>query len=95
MKTKYLKGMLAILIVLVFTLPVLAFSIDVDAASRSNGLSWAQVVYENVTIDAGGNASKITGESDQQKVLDLVDQLKTIKVNSYEGQRYPSMTRYN
>ena len=90
MKTKYLKGMFAILIVLVFTLPVLAFSIDVDAASRSNGLSWAQVVYENVTIDAGGNASKITGESDQQKVLDLVDQLKTIKVNSYEGQRYPS-----
>ena len=85
MKTKYLKGLFAILIVLVFTLPVLAFSIDVDAASRSNGLSWAQVVYENVTIDAGGNASKITGESNQQKVLDLVDQLKTIKAISYRS----------
>ncbi len=86
MKTKYLKGLFAILIVLVFTLPVLAFSMNADAASRSNGQSWAKVIYENVTIDAGGNASKITEESDQQKVLDLVDQIKTLKVNYYRSE---------
>lgn len=106
MKSKYLKGIVAILLALVIELPMLSLSIETNAANinnrdniiasdevdstgitqsmssdilatvQSENLPWAEVVYENVTIDKGGVVSKVTNKEDQKKVLDFTENIE-------------------
>ena len=69
MERKYLKGIIAIMLVAVLVLPIMPTQ-QVKAAGQKANKSWAEVIYENVTIDAGGKVSKVTKESDKKKVIE-------------------------
>ncbi len=82
MKIKYSKGIVAILLAIVLVVSMI-ISTDVLAASNAKGQGWATVIYENVTIDAGGSASKVTGEDNQQNVLNQSDNIFGSSFNYY------------